>query len=263
MFSRNAIIIATVMTLACLCRSEDQHLWAAPEYGKVDPREYMPQSIYTSCVFWACMNQNPTTFGTWGVPDGSSSRNNGTQTNANSRPVFTNYQAGALLFDGVDDFISCGTGTPPASSFCLSAWVQTATNSTGMIFTQGDIDNVSDGALQLYVRSTSPYLVFYTREGGTPSILNVTNSIHDLGEHHIVAKRDATDMSVYIDGIMVSNATLTARNTATVEPRLLGKRKAASAFPFNGRISDFAEYYAALSDAQIKALYAAQKPRHP
>lgn len=128
-------LVLIIIMLAGVVSAQNR-IWSNGTYGKVDPREWMPESLYTNCVLWMPMNQDPTQFGTWGVPDGSSSKNNGGQTNVNSRPVWTNAANGALVFDGVDDGLDISANTSLSfmgtNGFSLVSWVKpTASTAAG------------------------------------------------------------------------------------------------------------------------------------
>lgn len=127
MFSRNLIIITCLIAVSA---SGQNRIWSNGTYGKVDPREYLPESLYTNCVAWYCMNQNPAQFTTWGVPDGSPLKISGGQTNANSRPSWSSANQGALTFDRIDDAVDIGDQTylDGKTALSVAAWVYLTTN---------------------------------------------------------------------------------------------------------------------------------------
>lgn len=259
MFSRNAII-AAVLTLACLCRAEDQHLWAAPAYGKVDPREYMPQSFYTSCVFWACMNQNPTTFATWGVPDGSASRNNGGQTNVNCRPAYVTNANGSLSFDGIDDRVD--TFTNYINGFTVTAWVyliNTGAYPNATVFTKGTLNGDTTSQFAVYYnRGLSNFRSFIVESNATLDIVTWTGRINKATWYFIATTHSATNLTLSVNGgTPVSTASSGIRNASYTAH--IGNDPSSLEVDFYGYIDSLSVFGRQLSDAEISTVFAASK----
>lgn len=129
--------IALLLIMLCgTVYGQTAYRFCNPTYGVKDPREYLPESLYTNCVLWMPMNNDPTKLSTWGVPDGSWSRNNGAQANADYRPVWTNAGNGALAFDGAGDGLDIAANSSLSflgtNGFSLICWVKpTASTAAG------------------------------------------------------------------------------------------------------------------------------------
>ena len=77
----------------------------------------------------AIVGSYPKTGSTWF--DISNNGNNGTLTNG---PTFTGSDFGAIVFDGTNDYVDCGTASPIPNSWTLSGWVnQRRITGTGVI----------------------------------------------------------------------------------------------------------------------------------
>ncbi|GAG01031.1 unnamed protein product, partial [marine sediment metagenome] len=136
--------------------------------------------------------------------DRSGEGNNGIITNMSTTTSVTGGISGqALEFDGVDDYVSVGDDSSldfGTNNFGISGWFKTAGSYTGVIYAKGDGD-ANDNTLQVYTRTSDPYLRIYTESGGTPSqTASMSQNVHDNLWHHFVAQRLGTAHQIYIDG---------------------------------------------------------------
>jgi len=161
---------------------------------------------------------------------------------------------GALSFDGVDDYVDCGTG--PAitgtGTFTSSAWVKT---------------DIAKGHSILVQRSTSSWngsygvsilpdgsVQFHIYDGGPGFIFQSEATVNDGLWHHIVAVRtSSTDGEIYIDGSLAGSGSGPARSLNNV-PVWIGRAFTVPAY-FNGLIDDVRIYDTALSAEEIRQLY--------
>jgi hypothetical protein len=166
-------------------------------------------------------------------------------------PMWTTGQIdGALSFDGVNDYVDCGSGPSNYDNITVSAWMETSTNgalvsnrynsgSFGTWYTLfSNVIEIGDNSQGGY-----KYLTF-----NTPTLNNVW--------HHIVYTKDGTTHAIYVDGILdqqfISNADISWN-----QPLFIGRRwnKGYSVFWFNGIIDDVRIYNRALSAEEIEQLY--------
>jgi hypothetical protein len=149
-----------------------------------------------------------------------------------------------------------------ASDFTVSCWVKTG-NTTRMMLWQ-ESGKIGSGDNQTWLRmgdNTTDRRLRFTIEDNTGStIINMGAAafIADNAWHHVVAVRQGTTTTVYIDG--VQRGTGTAANLKVVsndQNFKIGVQEGAasnSSF-FNGELDDMIIYNKALTLAEIQALY--------
>lgn len=121
-----AIIVAVVVCAAGLVHAQNR-IASGSTYHTIEPRNIMPYSLWTSCVFWATCDTNPSNFPGWTVESFAVNppfiKRDMLQSTASLRPTFASK---VLTFDGIDDFAS---NAAPFSvlngveEFSASAWV--------------------------------------------------------------------------------------------------------------------------------------------
>jgi hypothetical protein len=218
------------------------------------------------------MRGNPAAFGTWTVPDGSPVRNNGVQTNANSRPVYT---LSGLQFDGVDDQFSFPQSATTAGTF--AAWVKTTNDTLRAIFgatkalTTGNnfyIIFLGNGAISAFANELISVVANTGAGVGTRAAYCTLarTELLDGNWHHVAVTQTGSALKIYLDGasknITISDGSVTNKWTADVT---------ADTFCIGGYIYDGAQgseniagtvrgartWYVALTADQISNLYKA------
>jgi len=197
--------------------------------------------------------------------DSSTNNNTGTLHNMDSNDWVEGRFAGALQFDGADDYVqvtdhpsmSFGTG-----SFSISVWLKTDSNSTGMMVMNGSsaapIDQGCGSRYSLRHHYSNGRIRFVIDD-------NVNKSFADTGEigvsdgqwHHIVAVRDriAGRLKIYIDGKEQSQSGDRTRNIDSPgEPLYIGRDTIGEDY-VKGLLDDIRLYNYALTDDEIKAIY--------
>lgn len=174
-----------------------------------------------------------------------------------------------ITFDGTNDSISGGPSTAylPLPTHSLEAWVKSPGLGSGMstsaIFgiTYGLIVQVhSDGAVSYYAYTTdsgSQVLLFSTSTSGV--------NILDNKWHHVVCTRDATNVKIYIDGVLNVTASnggsWTGTNVWSSMNMLIGNNPNNVYYYFNGSIDIAKIYNRALSASEVSTNYNALKTR--
>jgi PKD repeat protein len=159
----------------------------------------------------------------------------------------------------VADHVSFNFG---ATDYSISCWIKTASTSRMMIWQESGKNGSGDNQtwLRMGDNATDRRLRFTIEDPTGSAIINMgtTGYVADNAWHHIVAVRQGTVTSVYIDG--VQKATLTATNLKVVSNTQnfkIGVQEGAtsnSSF-FNGEIDDMIIYNKALSAAEITTLF--------
>lgn len=149
-----------------------------------------------------------------------------------------------------------------ASDFTVSCWVKTGTTTRMMLWQESG--KIGSGDNQTWLRmgdnATDRRLRFTIEDNTGSTIINMGAAafIADNAWHHVVAVRQGTTTTVYIDG--VQRGTGTAANLKVVsndQNFKIGVQEGAtsnSSF-FNGELDDMIIYNKALTLAEIQALY--------
>jgi hypothetical protein len=206
--------------------------------------------------------------------DSSGNGNDGT---LNGDPVWaTGIVAGALEFDGVDDYVDCGNPAildPGTGDFTISAWIKGSVDpgTDTLIFSKGG-DSGGGIRYELMLRDNNngdiKVLVDDDNDKYDPS--SDTVGLLDGAWHHIVGmRRNGTDLRVYIDG--VEDMGVTNHNESTIPETydLSGTSQANAHIGANwhnedkvvqkfflGLIDDVRVYHHALSEGEIAQLVA-------
>jgi hypothetical protein len=250
--------IAILMLIASVANGQNR-IWSNGSYGKVDPREYLPESLYTNCVAWYCMNQNPAQFATWGVPDGAKNGTSGTQTNANSRP---SANSNALSFDGIDDRVTVAHSTsfPTGNVYTISAWVKPTGYGTLASGTRYS---------RVFRKTTYIDLIYQSREDNTlTNTLINTFSIASGPPLNawtlITAVASNTSYFIYTNGVLAGSGTATAPVASTADASIGNYDTTGTISRYvNGLIDDLIIIKAYLSASDVlNYLYLPQKPYH-
>ncbi len=177
-----------------------------------------------------------------------------------------NGQAGAAgYFDGSSGLYlqSAGIFNIGTSDFTVSGWFKTNGATRMMLWQESGKNGSADNQswLRLNDNTTTQYMRFNTEYSGGSSILNLASEgkVNVNSWYHIVAVRNGTKMSVYINGTKVKELTTPeARNiTGADQGFKIGFQQGATSFSnfYNGYMDDLLIYKRALTDAEIAALY--------
>jgi len=202
--------------------------------------------------------------------DTSGSANNGTLTGANGKPVPVAGKLGqALSFDGVDDYVSVGTGASlanlPLNSFTMSSWVKP----TGEPSVNGRIiDKAGAGGVSgwyVFMNPTTHIVEAYSDFSGgliafdayqiTSSGLTMNSWTHVVAVFDISTKK----FKIYFNGALQSLSTDTAGVGTALDDSAssfaIGGRAIDGARNFSGSLDDVRIYNRALSAGEVTQLY--------
>ena len=200
---------------------------------------------------------NPFSYPATGVgtkwTDLSGNNNHGTLTNGVS---YTDNNRGALVFDGVDDYVNCLAQS--SGSFTQSGWIKTNNVSTyRSIVSWGEHSSQKDRTLWLEASTGRPALYFYTT---IDNMITGTKNCADNNWHYVVGTWDGTTGKVYVDGYLENSGSLTA-SAYTYSSTNIG-RNISGAYNFNGNIAQVSIYNRALTAAEVSQNYEALKGRY-
>jgi len=194
----------------------------------------------------------PGTGSTWG--DLSKSRYSGAFGDLGNRPYFSTNNLGAIVFDGVNDYIDLNsndiiTGTNPFTFECF--YKVTNTSENGEIFGNYGTSNTNNtiwfsGRYGVYLNSQAPYFQ------GHPL---------GLGTYHMAVTRNSSAFTLYKNGRFDGAAT-NASSVVAGQNFRIGSDVVSATEPFGGEIYAMRVYSRALSAAEILQNYNATKSRY-
>jgi len=157
---------------------------------------------------------------------------------------------GALAFDGVDDYVDCGSDPALAPDlFTIALWIHTqALSGTRSILRKAGGDKDKDYDFKLFA-GRNPTFSF---GDGSQSVVLHSNSVIPPNEWtHITLTRDDTEAAIHINGAQLMRKTYDIALSATDHTLIIG---GGSLQPYQGRIDDVQIYGTVLSAEDIERL---------
>jgi len=169
----------------------------------------------------------------------------------------------AMSFDGVNDYINCGSGNSlqmGTESITISMWIKInswPTDHYGELFYGGATGGVHGYGMMLHTSVVGRvYLEVYGSLNGR-QIVNAYNSV-DVGRWtHIVATFNGVDnyIKFHKNGVEILNSPILDPGTVTNPHSFIIGRYYSDIYQFNGLIDDVRIYNRALSAEEIAFLY--------
>jgi len=185
--------------------------------------------------------------------DASGNGNNGTLING---PKWTTGKnAGALQFDGKDDYVDCGNGTSLriTDALTVEAWIKTSYRGFQyqFVFSKGDGSHV--GYEMFLNNGVLEFNGFYNNSGNF--YFTGGGDLRDGQWHHVVGTYDknTTLAKIYIDGVYKTQAAQAEGITDSGSIFRIGSRDVWAVF--NGSLDDVRVYNRALTAAEVKYHY--------
>lgn len=184
--------------------------------------------------------------------DLSGNGNNGTLTNG---PIFDSGSGGNIAFDGIDDYINCGSmsSVQLSNNFTLSVWHRNI--NTGYLIDQGDIGNDPTGCLE------------YTNRGLTLGFNNIesvtaTGTFTDTSKwNHVACTFSSGTVNFYINGIFDSVKITVTTTFSPLGILKIGRRAFNTSGIMLGNVSMVNIYNRILSPQEILQNYNATRSR--
>jgi hypothetical protein len=195
---------------------------------------------------WAYLRTNANTSGLVGcwdldetsgltAADGSGSGNNGTLVNGPTWNPTGGQIGGALVFDGIDDYVNLGTDSSlnfgSSAPFTVAAWVKT-TDNYGMIVSfrsSTDDGSVIDLSVGYDGGADNPgKAMFLVRQDGGSGYAHVIGgSVNDGQWHHVAAVRGSgSTIELFLDGVSQGTASGAESGGAiTTDLRAMGSER--------------------------------------
>jgi hypothetical protein len=167
-------------------------------------------------------------------------------------PVWTSGKiGGGLSFDGINDYVNCGSGPSNYDNITVSVWMKTSTYGTLVSncynsFSYGTWYALYSGGIEIGGNSSG---------NGYANVTFKTSTLNGLW-HHVVYTKDGTNHTIYVDGSLdqqfISNADISWN-----VPFFIGRRSTSISYPswFKGIIDEVRIYNRALSAEEVAQLY--------
>jgi hypothetical protein len=180
---------------------------------------------------------------TW--TDLSGRGNTGTLTNG---PTYSSANGGSLSFDGVDDYVNCGTPSISVGKITVNTWVKI---NAGSLF-QHIVDSSSNSWHLAILSDNRPYF-------WNGSVYHQSAPILTVGQWYMLTGVQGTTLDIYINGVLgQSIATDVSVTTNTVN---LGRFQGYGR-QLNGNIAQVSIYNRALTATEIQQNFNALRSRY-
>lgn len=164
-----------------------------------------------------------------------------------------NVSNGALMFDGTDDYIDCGSNTPLNdiwNQFSISVWIKVYSSPTNQqsIMSKGNSSGKNNFNLSI---ETDGRIRFWF--SNTAALTFSTSSVGDGEWHHVVAVWNGTQNILYIDNVQEQTSGNIPNVIQSGSPLLIGSWD--FSWNFNGQIDETRIYNRTLSSSEVDLLY--------
>jgi hypothetical protein len=217
---------------------------------------YSPKVITDGLVLYLdAANQYSYVSGSTSWNDISRGGNNGTLVNG---PTYNNANGGSIVFDGVNDFVNCGTNDilNLSNNYTLSCWIKTTTSIDKAIFQRYlnggsfpgyalSINRTTQGAIDIFTGGT-----WYVSKG---------NNINNGSWNNIVVTINSTSC-VFYQNLSSSSFTVATSTSNPSDTLFIGATEGIGNY-FSGNIASTQIYNRALSATEVLQNYNATKTR--
>lgn len=183
-----------------------------------------------------------------------------------SGAYYTGSNCGSIVFDGINDYVSCGTTLTLdfTNSLTLATWVKSSFDfGTRVGFSAVICRMVSNGYELGFCGNflgTSNKLYFHVGGAYASNALISNTTINDGIWHYLVGTYNGTSSSIYIDGVNVGSSPKTNNLSLGSNTFKIGVNYTDGLF-FSGSISSVQTYNRALSASEVLQNYNAMKGR--
>ena len=179
---------------------------------------------------------------TW--TDLSGNGNTGTLTNG---PTYSSSNGGSIVFDGVDDYVNCGTPSISVGKITVNAWVKI---NAGSLF-QHIVDSASASWHLAILDDNRPYF-------WNGSTYHQSAQILSISTWYMLTGVQGSTLDIFVNGVL--SQSLATNVNVTTNNVIIGDYQGNSR-PFNGNISQVSIYNRALTASEISQNFNVTKSR--
>jgi hypothetical protein len=147
----------------------------------------------------------------------------------------------AVTFNGTDEEVTLGSATLLAgqTDFSIAVWAKSSSGNTTQTMYCERHATTGNAIIRLVLNNLGrPVFVYKDNAGTQDTVTPAAGDWADGAWHHFVVTKDGTACVMYVDGVSVKTATLTANNTLTSAPgRIANDPRAGSQF-FPGELDE-------------------------
>ena len=193
--------------------------------------------------------------------DLSTSGNDGSQTTAASQPTWSSADGGVYDFDGVDDSIDLPSFTGISASFTVAAWIRSDLFSGVITVLDSRNDTApNDGFYFGFIGSKVWNIV---DAGASAGNTQSTTSLSTNQWYHIASTWAGGNILVYVNGADDNGSPTSLAGTLSItDAAAVGVNTSSGTDFFDGDLDDVRVYDAALTAAQIGAIYTNTAPTY-
>src|SRR5207302_2754747 len=219
-------------------------LAAAPDVTHVEVALRMPTNVPSARLSIAALHTGSSPYV---LPDITL---NARAAGVNHSPIAGNGQSsGALLFDGIDDFVETGNWSP-GSQWSLEAWVRPTSAPSGRRTIVGGANECRDWALTL---QDGVFGLVVRQPGGCSE--TIASGIRPvLGQwYHLAGTSDGTNASLYVNGVLKAFRPVDPNYIGTVNSARIGSETCCGGDSFPGTIEEARVWNVPLTADQVHA----------
>jgi alpha-tubulin suppressor-like RCC1 family protein len=197
--------------------------------------------------------------------DISSYSNNGTKV-GEANQTNSGYFGKGFSFDGNGGYIYTGALMGP-QQFTMSSWFKTNTSSGGKIIGFGSSQTEEWGSYDKHIYMNNEGRIIFGVDNYGLQVINSTNTYNDGLWHQAIVTSGTSGSSLYIDGTLVANDTISAADGSTGYWRIGGGTLAGwefepTSYYFNGSIDEVLIFDRVLSSTEVQSLYNASANKY-
>ncbi len=175
-----------------------------------------------------------------------------------------NFSRISTTFDGVDDYVDCGTAPfNNLSALSISAWVKPSAYGSASAESFVSTDSASPRGFYLGVYTSGRFRFSMSTNGANLNSLDTGSLTVDLNIwQHVLVTWDKVNTKFYKNGVLIeTKATSFANNQdfTTTNDLLIGARRSSAGF-FDGNIDEVSIYNVALTQSDVTSIYGGGVP---
>ncbi len=165
----------------------------------------------------------------------------------------------SMEFDGLNDYIDCGTGSRfDIDQITISSWVNLSNSITSTLVIAG-IRNTNNGSICYHLQNQGASRKFrfvIMQEDGT-YVDAVANDIHQYNTwYHVVGVADGSNVKLYVNGVLQTDAPAYDGTIASPNENFnIGRQPSNPLYYWSGKIDEVAVFNTGLTAYEVLSIY--------